>query len=318
MIRSSWSRHGPVLATALVCAALYTAAALRYRSFASVAVLIQFFSENADLGITAIGMTFVILSGGIDLSVGSVVGFTSILVAVLVERQHWPAGLVLTLALAAGAVFGAAMGGIIQAFGLAPFLVTLAGMFLVRGLGQLISLESVEVRDRFFDVIGGFGLSIGRYWIALPAIVFASVAIAGASMAKYTRFGRNVYAIGGSESSALLMGLPVGRTKIGIYALSGLCAAMAGVVNALYKHSGYSSTGVGLELDAIAAVVIGGTLLSGGIGSIGGTVLGVVILAIIQTAILFEGTLSSWWTKIVVGGLLLAFIAIQKLLIRRT
>ena len=157
-------------------------------------------------------------------------------------------------------------------------------------------------------------LAVGGQTILITAMVFALIAMAAAYTARFTRVGRNTYAIGGSESSAVLMGLSVGRTKVAIYALSGSCAAMGRVINALYKQSGYSSTGAGLEPDAIAAVVIGGTLLSGGVGSIGGTVLGVLILAIIQTALTFDGRSSPAWIKIVVGGLLLAFIGAQRLI----
>jgi galactofuranose transport system permease protein len=129
---------------------------------------------------------------------------------------------------------------------------------------------------------------------------------------KFTFFGRTVYAIGGSQDSAKLMGLPVPRTIISVYAVSGLMAAVGGVLFSLYTLSGNAVAATGLELDAIAAAVIGGTLLTGGYGSIAGTVIGVMILGTVQTAITFQGTLSSWWTKIFIGTLLLAFILLQK------
>jgi ribose/xylose/arabinose/galactoside ABC-type transport system permease subunit len=149
-------------------------------------------------------------------------------------------------------------------------------------------------------------------------MIFIAMAIVAALVLRYTRFGRNVYAIGGNEQSALLMGLPVARIKIIVYIISGFCSALGGLVFNVYMLSGNPTAGMGLELDAIAAVVIGGTLLTGGVGSIAGTVLGLLILAIIQSAINFQGNLSSWWTKIVIGGLLLIFIAMQKLLTRST
>ena len=133
-----------------------------------------------------------------------------------------------------------------------------------------------------------------------------------------TPFGRNVYAVGGSEHSAVLMGLPVRRTLIGVYTLSGFCSALAGVVFTFYMLSGYGLHAVGMELDAIAAVVIGGTLLTGGVGYVAGTLFGVLMLGIIQTLISFDGTLSSWWTRIVVGVLLFAFCLLQRLLSRRS
>ena len=132
-----------------------------------------------------------------------------------------------------------------------------------------------------------------------------------------TRFGRTVYALGGSESSALLMGLPVARTKVLVYVVSGFCSGLSGLLFSFYTLSGYSLTAIGTELDAIAAVVIGGTLLTGGFGFVSGSVLGVLVLGTIQTIITFEGTLSSWWTKIFIGGLLLVFIILQRLLTAR-
>jgi galactofuranose transport system permease protein len=132
-------------------------------------------------------------------------------------------------------------------------------------------------------------------------------------VAHSTQFGRTVYAIGGNENSAVLMGLPVRSTLIGVYTLSGFCSTLAGVVFTFYTLSGYGLHAVGLELDAIAAVVIGGTLLSGGIGYVAGTLVGVLMLGIIQTLITFDGSLSSWWTKIIIGALLFVFCLLQRL-----
>jgi len=137
-------------------------------------------------------------------------------------------------------------------------------------------------------------------------------------LAHFTRFGRNTYAIGGSESSAVLMGLPVARTKMLVYAFSGFCSALGGVVFTFYMLSGYGLHAVGLELDAIAAVVIGGTLLTGGSGYVIGTFFGVLIQGVIQTIITFEGTLSSWWTKMVIGLLLFLFILLQRVFTARS
>jgi simple sugar transport system permease protein len=193
-------------------------------------------------------------------------------------------------------------------------IVTLAGMFLARGACYLISIDSISIGDETYAALSqarvplwdGAALSVG-------AIVALGVLAAGAYLAHATAFGRTVYAIGGNEQSALLMGLPVARTKVLVYALSGLCSALAGVVFTLYMLSGYGLHAMGLELDAIAAVVIGGTLLSGGVGYVAGTLFGVLILGIIQTLISFDGTLSSWWTRIVIGALLFLFCLLQRL-----
>ncbi len=316
-------KHVPLLATAAVCALLYAAAAVRYRneSFLSWPVLVNLFGDNAFLGLAAIGVTFVILSGGIDLSVGAVIGCTSIATAVLLSApaeghpawlRGWHPVAVFPVLLAAGTLFGAGMGGVIQYFRLPPFLVTLAGMFLARGLASIISLESVTINHPWYATLSGW-----RIWeVPLTAWTFLGALLIAVYLAHLTRFGRNIYALGGSESAARLMGLPVGRTKVGAYALSGLCSSAAGLVYTVYMQSGNALAATGLELDAIACVVIGGTLLSGGVGSVFGTLLGVLIYGMIQTAITFEGTLSSWWTKIAVGALLLTFILLQKLVQR--
>jgi simple sugar transport system permease protein len=207
------------------------------------------------------------------------------------------------------------MGTLIHYFALPPFLVTLAGMFFARGLALVLQSESIPI-TRFLDSINSSLQVPLRSNLALPgpAVVYLGAFLLAVWLAHFTRFGRNVYAIGGNEQSATLMGLPVGRTKIGVYTLSGLCSALAGIVYTLYTPSGNPNAGSGLELDAIAAAVIGGTLLSGGVGYLAGTFIGVLIFAIIQQAIIFQGTLSSWWTKIAVGALLLIFILLQKLL----
>ena len=314
------AKNVPLLATLLVCAALYATAALRYDHFFSWTVFIDFFrgEKNAALGIAAVGLTFVILAGGIDLSVGSVIACTSILIATLAERGYHPYA-AMPLALALGAAFGFLMGSLIHVFRLAPFLVTLAGLFLARGVASVISVHSIALGHPVFVSLSELKLPVtADVSVPLAAVVFFAVAVLAVLVAAFTPFGRNVYAIGGDEHSAVLMGLPVGRTKIAIYTLSGFCAALAGLVYSVSLGSGDATAAMGWELDAIAAVVIGGTLLTGGVGSIWGTVLGVLILAIIQTALIFEGTLSSWWARIIIGALLLVFIALQKLLTRRT
>lgn len=308
-------RNVPFLATVSVCVLLFTMAALKYDGFASFRVLINFFGDNSFLGIAALGLTFVILSGGIDLSVGAVIGLVSVFLALALEKWHLHAVLAIPMALLVGGLFGALMGTLIQCFALPPFLVTLGGMFFARGTAYLLSLESLPI-TRYLDAISSrVRVPLGETMeIPATAILFISLFVVSVVVAHFTRFGRNVYALGGNEQSALLMGLPVGPTKIGVYALSGFCSALAGIVYCLYTQSGNPNAGMGLELDAIAAVVIGGTLLSGGVGYVAGTVVGVLIFGIIQTAIVFQGTLSSWWTKIVIGVLLLSFILLQKVI----
>jgi ribose/xylose/arabinose/galactoside ABC-type transport system permease subunit len=259
-------------------------------------------------------MSFVILSGGIDLSVGSMLALTTMVSAWLLHVAHWPPLAVIACVLLMGAVFGGAMGALIHYFKLQPFIVTLAGMFLARGLCYLISVNSITIEDPLylamsrtqFDFLGGF---------VSPGVVVALLVLALAiGIGHFTPFGRAVYAIGGSEQSALMMGLPVARTKIAVYAFSGLCAALGGVLFSFYMLSGYGLHAQGVELDAIAAVVIGGTLLTGGYCYVAGALSGVLVLGTIQTLIAFDGTLSSWWTKIVIGVLLFVFCVVQRLM----
>ena len=308
-------RHVPFLATLAVGLLLYSTASIAFASknFFSLAVLVNFFTDNAVLGIVAIGMTFVILSGGIDLSVGAVAGLSGMLLGVLIQKHQISPQLGILFVLLFGFTFGAAMGALIRFFDLPAFLVTLAGMFLARGAAFMVRLESVAIDHPFYNRVSDFQITLtDDLGVPAVALVFLTVFLAALVAAHYTRFGRNVYAIGGNESSALLMGLPVGATRILTYALSGFCASLAGVVYTFYTFSGNPAACAALELDAIAAVVVGGTLLSGGVGYVAGTFVGVLIFGIIQTAITFQGSLSSWWTKIAVGFLLLLFILLQK------
>ncbi len=310
----------PFAITLGVGAVLYGAAGLRFANFFSFGVLTNFFTDNAVLGIAALGLTFVILSAEIDLSVGSVIALTSMLIARLVMNHNWHPVSAVLLALAFGAGLGTLMGIFVHVFRIPGFLVTLGGLFLARGLSYVLRLESIAIDHPFFSGAADWHLTVipGKLELTLPACVFLGVFLGAMVIAHYTKFGRNVYALGGNEQSAALMGLPTGRTRIGVFALSGFCSALAGAVYCLYTFSGNPNAATGLELDAIAAVVIGGTLLTGGVGYVAGTLAGVLIFGIIQTAITFDGRLSSWWTKIVIGLLLLAFLLLQKLIQKKT
>ncbi|MFM0282665.1 sugar ABC transporter permease YjfF [Paraburkholderia sediminicola] len=306
----------PIAVTILLFCALFGFGSVMYTGFFSWQVLLDLLVDNAFLLIVAIGMTFVIVSGGIDLSVGSVVALTTIVEAVLSEHMHWPVWLIVPIVLLMGTVFGAVQGALIHFFRLQAFIVTLAGMFFARGLCFLITTQSITINDPTFQKISAFRLSLGVGSVSANVLIALVTLAAAIYVAHFTRFGRNVYAIGGNPRSALLMGLPVARTRIGVYALSGFCSALGGAVFTFYVLSGYGLQGQGMELDAIAATVIGGTLLTGGIGYVIGSLFGVGILGTIQTLITFDGTLSSWWTRIVIGALLCAFCLLQRLIER--
>jgi simple sugar transport system permease protein len=309
----------PLAVSAAVLVILYVVGCLAFPNFGSPRVLINLFGDNAFLGVAAVGATFVILAGGIDLSVGAVVAFTGIFIASLVG-QGYPPPVAIGLALVVGAGFGAFMGTLIHVFALPPFLVTLGGMFLARGLGFVVHPQSLSIDAPFYSDVIAQTLSIPvspRLSIPFTAVCLVLVVALATVAARWTTFGRNVYALGSSESSARLMGVDIGRTKILVYTLAGFLSALGGVVATFYMQSGNPASFVGLELDAIAATVIGGTLLRGGVGFIPGTLVGVLILGVIQTLITFQGNLNTWWTRIAVGGLLFVFILLQQLLVRR-
>ncbi|UVS79118.1 galactofuranose ABC transporter, permease protein YjfF [Actinokineospora sp. UTMC 2448] len=310
-------RFLPVVATFAVFVLTFGAGSVRYEGFASGQVVANLFIDNAHLIVLAVGMTFVILTGGIDLSVGSVLALSTMIAAATLQAG-WPVWLSVLAVLASGSTLGLLMGLVIHHFQVQPFIVTLAGMFLARGLCFLISVESVSIKDPAFRAAATDTIGLGGGVVITYAVVVALLVLAaGAYVLHLTRFGRTVYAVGGSESSARLMGLATGRAKVGVYVVSGFCSALGGLLFGLYMLSGYGLHAVGMELDVIAAVVIGGTLLAGGVGYVAGSLVGVLVLGTVQTLISFEGTLSSWWTKIVIGVLLLAFIALQRLIVRR-
>jgi simple sugar transport system permease protein len=307
----------PLAVTCALFFVLFGIGAIQFDGFGSSRVFFNLLSDNAFLIIAAVGMTFVILSGGIDLSVGAVIALTGVICSVLISKYQWHPLVVFPVVLIGGTAFGAIMGAIIHYYKMQPFIVTLAGMFFARGLASVISEESIPIEHEFYNQVAEFGFMLpGDAWIGTSTIICLLVLFVAIIIAHYTRFGGRVYAVGGDANSAALMGIPLAQTTIRIYAISAFLATLAGIVYSFYTFSGYSLAAVGVELDAIAAVVIGGTLLTGGYGYMFGTLMGVLIMGVVQTYISFDGTLSSWWTKIVIGLLLFCFIALQQLLVR--
>jgi galactofuranose transport system permease protein len=311
------SKYLPVLATFALFVGMFGVGGIRYEGFADPQVFLSLLLDNAFLIVLAVGMTFVILTGGIDLSVGSVVALSTMVAAKTLELG-WSPYLAMASVLLVGTLLGTLMGLLIHYFDIQPFIATLAGMFLARGLTYMISVESIPINDKVFTEIAFSSITLpgGYYTTWTVVLALSTVAVAAYVLAR-TRFGRTVYAIGGNESSAMLMGLRVAAVKVGVYAISGFCAALGGLIFALYTLSGYSLHAVGMELDAIAAVVIGGTLLTGGRGYVVGSLLGVLVLGSIQTFISFDGGLNSWWTRISIGALVLVFVVMQRLMTRR-
>jgi galactofuranose transport system permease protein len=309
----------PLATTCLIFVLAYGAAALQYPALLSTRVLGDLLTDNAFLGITAVGMTFVILSGGIDLSVGAVIGFSGVLAAILIVSVGLHPLIAFAITLGVASAFGAAMGCIIHYLRVPSFIVTLAGMFLARGAASILTQDSIPIVHPFYQEISALYLKLpgGGRITAIGALMLVVFAL-GTVLAHRTRFGANVYAIGGNATSASLMGVPVGQTTILIYTLSSFLAALGGIVFSLYTSAGYPLAAVGVELDVICAVVIGGTLLAGGYGFVVGTFVGVMLQGLVQVYIIFDGSLSSWWTKIVIGFVLFVFILMQRFVFSAT
>jgi simple sugar transport system permease protein len=308
-------RYLPILATMAVFVALFLAGGGLYKHFLSTLVLGNLLSDNAFIIIAAIGTTFVILSGGIDLSIGSMIGFVGVVMAHF-DTLGWHPLVSAVVMLAFGTLFGMFQGIIIDFCAIEPFIITLAGLFLLRGACFMVNLDSVPIKHPFVDAFAGWRIPLpGDGWLSSSALVMLAVLGIGVVIAHFTRFGTNIYAIGGDRASAALMGVPLRRTTVMIYGLGGFYSALGGVIYALYTASGYPRAGVGNELDAIAAVVLGGTLLTGGIGLVIGTLFGGLIQGLIATIIDFDGTLTSAWGRVVVGLLLLFFILTQRVIL---
>lgn len=306
------TKYLPLLVTIALFIVAYAYGFSQYRGMRTPQALINLLIDNAFLLISAVGMTFVILSGGIDLSVGAVIALTTVASAHLLEIEGWSPAVVMPLMLLMGVSLGALMGSIIHFFKVQPFIVTLAGMFFARGMCFFISLDAITISDPFYRTLSMLRIPLGdKTFLSFNVVVALLVVVVAMFIAHLTRFGRTVYAIGGNEQSARLMGLPVGRTKILVYTLNGFCSALAGIVFSIYLLSGHGLYAPNLEMDAISSVVIGGTLLTGGVGYVFGTVFGVLINGLIQMLIIFNGQLSSWWTRIAIGVLTLIFIGVQ-------
>ena len=306
-------RQGALVALVLVCAF----AAARYPQFLAESNLTNVLRQNSMLGLVALGMTFVILTGGIDLSVGSFVAVAGVVAAQLAGQ-----GLVVALLAGVGVttLLGLVNGVVIAKARIQPFIVTLAMMIAARGLAlRYTDEQSLRVTGDAggFTELGRGIVDIGPLGLPVPVIVLVVAYALGWLVLNHTRFGRHVYSLGDNEEAARLMGLNVGRVTLGVYALSGLLAGFAGVMLASRLGAGQPVAGLGWELDAIAAVVVGGTLLTGGQGSAVYTLVGVLLLGVIFNVFNLEGSITPWWQQVLRGLVLLAVVVVQNRLSRR-
>ena len=301
----------------LALAALLVLGVLRYDHFASAYNINSFWRYNSMFALISVGMAFVIITGGIDLSVGAVAALASV-VAALASPQG---GMVAVLAGAgAGLAVGMLNGLVITHMRILPFIVTLATSLGAHGMALLLGHnDAVSIAPS--SSFGNFGQ--GDLWgLPIPGIVAAVAAILGWLALRSTRFGRHALAIGGSEEASRLMGLNVDRTLVAVYALSGLLAGLAGAILAAQFGAGQPNEGVGWELFAISAVVLGGTLLTGGQGSIAMTIAGVALLGLVFNLLNFENglgfiSLSAYWQSVIRGVFLLLVIVLQARVLRK-
>jgi ribose transport system permease protein len=278
-----------------------------YREFFTYSNLSNVLRQTSMVGLVSIGMTLVILTAGIDLSVGATVALSAIIAAKLSVYGLIPAMLV---SLTVGIAIGSVNGFIVNNFKIVPFIATLAVQMAVRGIAYLLTdMRSIAV-DRSAEtfIALGRGYFIG---IPIPVIVFLSSAILMIFVTRKTSFGRSIYAIGGNEDAARMMGLQVKRNKMLSYVITGFFSALAGVILCARLGAGQPVSGDGWEMDAIASVAIGGTLLSGGVGGVGPTICGVLIIGFIKNIINLQGDINSYWQKIVTGLILLLVIIAQ-------
>lgn len=296
------------------------------RGFAKVQNFLNLFISNAGLIVVATGMTIIMITGGIDISVGSVVALICMMLAWMMEKAGIGAVPAIIIVLVTGCVFGLVQGFLVAYLKIQPFIVTLAGMFFARGMTSIISQEMISINNETFKSIATFkmylpfGGYLNKKGIMIYPYIYPTVIIAIAvlllvfAVLKYTKFGRSIYAIGGNEQSALLLGLNVRKIKLQAYILDGFLAGLGGLLFCMNTCSGFVEQAKGFEMDAIASSVIGGTLLTGGVGNVVGSLFGVLIKGTIESFITFQGTLSSWWVRITIAALLCFFIVLQSLI----
>ncbi|MDI2032876.1 ABC transporter permease [Saccharopolyspora sp. TS4A08] len=272
----------------------------------------------SEIGIIAIGLTFVILIGGIDLSVGSVLGLAAVGSAVLMVNSGYGVWATVLVVLLAGIAFGFLQGAAVALLGVQAFIVTLAGLQIARGLARMWSGgETVQISygdgpgqaPMLFSLLGE--RTFGGV-VPIPALIFAAVAVLAILFLRSSAYSRHLYAIGGNEKAARLSGVPVNRVKIIAFVIAGFCAALAGIVHAGQLNAGSPNDGTAYELDGIAAVVVGGTSLAGGRGSVIGTIAGALLLGILNN-ILSLNSVNTDLQLLIKGLVIVAAAALQRL-----
>lgn len=317
-----------LLITIALFIALYSAGCVMYASkdFGRLQNFFNVLINNAGLLIAACGVTCVMLAGGIDISIGSVVAFTCMFMSVGLAEWGLPSGVLILLVLVLGIVFGAVQGFCIAYLEIQPFIVTMAGLFFARGMTAVLSTAQVSVPfDSWFGQLSQIKISmpfnIGAYmnkkgalivpYVRITVVIALLVVLVTFLMLRYTKFGRSLYAVGGNQQSATLMGLNVKKTKLLSHILCSFYATLGGLCFCLNTMCGTATQATGMEMDAISSAVIGGTLLTGGVGNVIGTLFGVMINGTISSLVKFNGKLVASWSNIITAILLCFFILLQ-------
>lgn len=314
--------------TIALFAIMYTAGCIAYsgKGFATLQTFLNVLINNSGLICVACGMTCVMLTGGIDISVGALIAMDCMFLAVGIEFWGYSAPLLMLFVLLIGVTFGLVQGLCVGYLNIQPFIVTMAGMFFARGMTAMISTQQVTIKsDAFFVWLANLKFyipfGIGAYvnnkgkmmvpYMRLPVIIALCVLVAVYLILRHTRFGRSMYAVGGNQQSAALMGLDVKRTRLKAYTLSSFLCSIGGICYCLNTMAGTTTQAAGLEMDAISSAVIGGTLLTGGVGNVIGSFFGVLINGTISSIVKTNGKLISSWSNVVTAMLLCFFIVLQ-------
>lgn len=318
-----------LLITIILFIVMYAAGCVVYadKGFTRLQTFLNIFINNAGLICVTSGMTCVMLIGGIDISVGALIAMECMIMAVGVQNKGISSIVLMLVILVVGLVFGLVQGFCIAYLDIQPFIVTMAGMFFARGMTAVLSTNQISITaDPIFTKLASTKISLpfGGYvnkkgilqmpYVRVTVIVALLVVVAVFLLLKYTKFGRSIYAVGGNQQSATLMGLDVKKTKLKTYVLSSFLTSIGGICFCLNTMCGTTTQALGLEMDAISSAVIGGTLLSGGVGNVIGSLFGVMINGTISTLVKTNGKLISSWANIVTAILLCFFIVLQSVL----
>ena len=320
-----------LLITIALFAVMYIAGMIIFadKGFAKPQMFLNLFVSNAGLLVIACGLTIVMITGGIDISVGSVTALVCMVLADLMENKGVNTYVAVLVALLIGVAFGVVQGFLVAYLDIQPFIVTLAGMFFARGMTTIVHTDPFNVQNKAFValkdtrvIVPGMGSvnRIGKYvdaYVEIGVIVALLIVVLMFVMLRWSKLGRAFYAVGGNKQSALMLGINVKRTRFLAQLFSGVLAGIAGYVYFLHVGSGSASHATGMEMNAIASSIIGGTLLTGGVGNIIGTFFGVLSLSTIQNIVSSAGLDQAWWTGITIAAMLCLFLVIQSIVMAR-